>query len=154
MNTIALWTATILATLIFIAGSYERLFRMPKWFENPPRSFGLITQQTKSSSKFWIPLQILFLLSFITTLITNWTLPAVRFYLLFTLVSFLLVVIPTATYFVREILAFAKMPADTPATPDLLKRSKTWLTWTTSRNLLQLISLLTLIMALKALYKS
>ncbi|MGN7821051.1 hypothetical protein ACTJJB_13045 [Chitinophaga sp. 22536] len=148
MHLLSLWTATIAAAVVFLAGSWERIFRMPRWFADPPRSFALITPQTKHSARFWIPVQLLFLVSFITALATNWLRPAVRPYLLTALVCFLAVTIPTATYFVKEILAFSKMNNDTPRTPELLKRSRQWIQWTTSRNILQLISFILLVWAL------
>ncbi|SJZ73295.1 hypothetical protein SAMN04488128_1011385 [Chitinophaga eiseniae] len=148
MHLLSLWTATLTAAIVFLAGSWERIFRMPHWFADPPHSFSLIAPQTKQSARFWIPLQLLFLLSFITALVTNWSQPQVRPYLLLALVSFLLVTIPTATYFVKEIIAFSKMTPDTPCTPELLRRSSRWIRWTTSRNVLQFISLILLIWAL------
>jgi hypothetical protein len=69
---ISLAAATGCAVLIFIAGGYERFYRIPKWFENPPQSFGLIAPQTKKSTVFWIPVQALFLIALITAIITNW----------------------------------------------------------------------------------
>ncbi|NML40814.1 hypothetical protein HHL17_26695 [Chitinophaga sp. G-6-1-13] len=148
MHLLSLWTATIAAAIVFLAGSWERIFRMPHWFADPPRSFALIAPQTKHSARFWIPLQLTFLGSFITALITNWPQPQVRPYLLMALVCFMAVTIPTATYFVKEIIAFSKMTEDTPRTPELLKRSRTWIVWTTSRNILQFISFLLIVWAL------
>lgn len=148
MHLVSLWIATITAAVVFLAGCWERIFRMPHWFANPPQSFALIAPQTKHSARFWIPLQLLFLVSFITALITNWSIEQVRPYLLMALACFLLVTIPTATYFVKEIIAFSKMTAETPRTPALLKRSQRWIQWTTSRNILQCCSLILLAWAL------
>lgn len=151
MNIISLWAAIVFAVVIFIAGSYERIYRIPKWFQNPPQSFGLIAPQTKRSSRFWIPVQLLFTISFIVTLITNWKLPEVRPYLILSLVCFLTVGASSGVFFVKEILIFSKMPATTPATPQLRLRANRWLKWTTTRNVLQFISLVLLLIVLNKL---
>lgn len=148
MNIIPLLTATCCAILIFIVGAYERIYRMPKWFAHPPESFGLITPQAKKSTVFWIPAQLLFIISLITAIITNWKYPEVRWYLISAFACFAVVAGLTGGYFVREILAFAKMPATTPLTPALEKRAAQWLKWTTARNVLQAVSLGLLIIAL------
>ena len=148
MNIISLETATGCAVLIFIVGGYERFYRIPKWFENPPQSFGLITPQTKKSTVFWIPVQTLFIAALIIAIITNWKYADVRIYLLLALSCFLAVAGLTGAYFVKEILTFSKMPATTPLTSELKKRAQTWLKWTTIRNVLQAVSLGLLIVAL------
>lgn len=148
MNIISLETATGCAVLIFIVGGYERFYRIPKWFENPPQSFGLIATQTKKSTVFWIPVQALFIAALIISIITNWKYADVRIYLLLALGCFLAVAGLTGTYFVKEILTFSKMPATTPLTSGLKKRAQTWLKWTTVRNVIQAVSLGLLVVAL------
>lgn len=148
MNIIWLGAATWFAVIIFIAGSYERIYRIPTWFENPPQSFALIRPQTKTSTRFWIPVQILFILSFIGALITNWSDEAIRFYLIVAVICFVAVVALTGAYFVKEILTFSNMPANTPLTPQLKTRASRWLKWTTSRNVLQFVSMVMLVTAL------
>ncbi|MDB5109361.1 MAG: hypothetical protein JWR67_475 [Mucilaginibacter sp.] len=148
MNIISLSTAIGCAVLIFIVGSYERIYRMPKWFENPPQSFGLIAPQTKKATIFWIPVQLLFIVALIIAIITNWELRDVRLYLILALGCFIAVAALTGAYFVKEILIFSKMPATTPATPQLQKRAQQWLKWTTVRNVLQAVSLGLLVVAL------
>jgi hypothetical protein len=148
MNIISLETATGCAVLIFIVGGYERMYRMPKWFENPPQSFGLITHQTKKSTVFWIPVQLLFIVALIIAIITNWKYADVRIYLMLALGCFVAVAVLTGVYFVKEILTFSKVPATTPLTPALKKRAQQWLRWTTVRNVIQAVSLGLLIVAL------
>lgn len=148
MNTFSLVAATIMAGVIAIAGGYERAFNMPKWFANPPVSFSLINKQSKNAQLFWIPVQILFIVSFIIATITNWQFIAMRLYLIIAFACFLLVVISTVAYFLKEILAFSKMPAITPVTPVLQQRADQWLRLTTFRNILQFISLVMLVIAL------
>ena len=148
MNIISLETAAGCAVLIFVVGGYERFYRIPKWFENPPQSFGLIAPQTKNSTVFWIPVQVLFIVALIIAIITNWKYADVRIYLLLALACFLAVAGLTGAYFVKEILTFSKMPATTPLTSALKKRAQTWLKWTTVRNVIQAVSLGLLVVAL------
>ncbi|GAB3551030.1 hypothetical protein [Spirosoma fluminis] len=54
---------------------------------------------------------------------------------------FLLVIILTASYYVREIMAFQRIPATAPATPELLKRANRWYQTTIIRNILQGVAL-------------
>jgi hypothetical protein len=124
MNIISLETATGCAVLIFIGGGYERICRMPKWFENPPQSFGLIAPQTKKATLFWIPVQLLFIVSLMIAIITNWELSDVRLYLILALGCFVAIAALTGVYFVKEILTFSKMPATAPLTSALKKGHK------------------------------
>ena len=140
MNSIVLLITVIVLWVIVIAASYQRLFTMPKWFENPPLSFERIRQQSKASQLFWLPITGLSLICLITGLVMNWHDIAVRSCIFAALACFVLNAVSTGVYFVKEILAFAKMPVDAPQTPDLLARTKTWLTWTTLRNVLQIIA--------------
>jgi hypothetical protein len=71
-----------------------------------------------------------------------------RLYFIIAFACFLLVVISTVAYFLKEILAFSKMPATTPVTPALQQRADQWLRLTTFRNILQFISLVMLLIAL------
>jgi uncharacterized membrane protein len=148
MNIISLLIATACAVLIFIVGSYERIYRMPTWFANPPHSFGLIAPQTKKSTIFWIPVQLLFIVALIIAIVTNWQSADVRSYLILALICFLAVAALTGAYFVKEILIFSKIPATTPLTAELQLRAQQWLRWTTIRNVLQVVSLGLLVTAL------
>ncbi len=147
MNNVFLIIATILMGIIFLAGLYERFVNMPKWFSNPPASFSYIREHTPKAQKIHLPLQILFLVSFIIALFLNWDTAAIRTYMLIAIGSFILIIIITVPYFAKEIIAFMKTPEDAPATPELIKRAKHWEKWTTIRNVLQLISLVFLLIA-------
>lgn len=146
-DTILITTATVLLAVIFFAGVRERVVNIPRWFVNPPASFEIIRQQAKGAQRFWIPLQLLFLIALIAAFITNWQHKDVRSLMLIGTAAFLMVIILTAAYFVKEIMYFSKLPVDAPATPDLLKRANTWYQTTISRNILQGIALIFFIMA-------
>jgi hypothetical protein len=140
MNTIILLITMIILWVIVLASLFQRLYTMPKWFENPPVSFERIRQQSKASQIFWLPITGLSLIFLIASLIVNWQYVDVRTYIFAALGCFVLNGISTGAYFVKEILLFAKMPVDAPQTPELLVRTTTWLKWTTLRNILQIIS--------------
>ena len=139
MESTFLTAALILAWIAVIVGLYQRIFLMPKWFQNPPASFELIRGQSKSAKSFWIPLSIVLIISVCTSLILNWNNQGVCGYLFAALGCFGLSGALTGIYFVKEVLAFSAMPTDAPQTPELLNRTRFWLRWTTVRDVLQIL---------------
>jgi hypothetical protein len=140
MSHIFLLVAMVLSWIAVIAGTYQRIFEMPKWFANPPLSFELIRQQSRNSRRFWIPLSTLFMISVFTSLVLNWQLSLVRSHLIMAIVSFGLAGALSGIYFIKEIIAFTKIPVDAPSTPELLGRVKFWLKWTSLRDILQFLT--------------
>ena len=140
MNITILLIATVLMWIAVLVGLYQRIFLMPKWFENPPASFELIRKQSKTARSFWIPLSILIMISFVTALILNWDNYGVRIHIIGSLICFGLTGAFSGIYFVKEVLSFSKMPVNAPQTPELLRRTKTWLRWTTVRDVLQIFA--------------
>lgn len=130
-----------------VVGTWQRVFQMPKWFADPPASFGLIRRQSKKARRFWIPLSALFMVCAGMALVLNWQYLTVRNYILLGLASYALTGILSAMYFVREIIAFTKIPPDAPKTQELLWRTGTWLRWTTVRDILQLFAAIFLTLA-------
>ena len=147
MNETILMVSVILMWVAVIAGTYQRIFKMPKWFENPPASFERIRQQSKSAKKFWIPLSVLFMISLVISVILNWEQPIVRNYSLASFACFGLTGALSGLYFVKEVLAFSNMPVNAPKTPELIERTRFWLRWTTVRDLLQLLAAIFVTMA-------
>lgn len=140
MNEIILLAAVILMWIAVVAGTYQRIFKMPKWFEDPPASFERIRKQSKTAKMFWIPLSALFMISLIVSLVLNWEYSIVRNYIIASMACFGLTGALSGLYFVKEVLAFSSMPVDAPKTPELIRRTKFWLKWTTARDLLQLLA--------------
>jgi hypothetical protein len=140
MNAIVLLMAVVLMWIAVIVGLYQRIFKMPKWFEDPPASFERIRRQSKGAKKFWIPLSLLFIISLLVSLILNWQYTIVRSYLFASLACFGLTGALSGMYFVKEVLAFSNMPVTAPKTPDLINRTRFWLRWTTVRDILQLLA--------------
>jgi len=140
MNLTILLIAVILIWIAVIAGLYQRIFLMPKWFENPPASFERIRKQSKTARTFWIPLSALFMISIVTALILNWKNYDIRLHIIASLVCFGLTGVLSGIYFVKEVLNFSRIPVDAPQTPDLIRRIKFWLRWTTVRDVLQIFA--------------
>jgi len=147
MNFTILLFATMLVWIVVIAGLYQRIFQFPNWFENPPASFELIRKQGKSARMFWLPLFALLMLSLITSLVLNWQQPGVRSYIFATLACFGLTGALSGSYFIKEVIAFTKIPANVPQSPELLERTKFWLKWTTVRDVLQILAAIFITMA-------
>lgn len=153
LSSLSLLAATITLSIIFIAGVRERVVNIPKWFSNPPASFELIRQQAPAAQRFWIPVQIVFLVTLILSLSTNWKYKDVRLMMILGTSAFLVVIALTAAFYVKEIMAFSKMPVDAPATESLLKRADTWYSTTVSRNIIQGIALVFFIVATVKTFK-
>lgn len=147
MSHIILLLAMTLSWIATIIGLYQRIFVMPKWFVNPPSSFELIRQQSKRSRSFWLPFTTLFMISVFTSLFLNWHQLLVRNHLLIAILSFGLSGVLSGTFFIKEIISFTKIPANSPATPELLLRVKFWLRWTTLRDVLQFLTSILLTIA-------
>ena len=140
MNGIILLLAVVAMWIAVVAGLFQRIFKMPKWFEDPPVSFERIRRQSRSAKKFWIPLSLFFIISLIAALILHWGQPVVRNYLFAALACFGLTGAMSGLYFVKEVLAFSAMPVTAPKTPELIARTKCWLRWTTIRDVLQVLA--------------
>jgi hypothetical protein len=147
LGNISLVIATLTLGVIFIAGVRERVVNIPQWFADPPASFELIRQQTPAATRFWIPVQIIFLVALILAFITNWKHQDVRLMMILGTTAFLLVIVLTVAFYVKEVMAFSKMPVDAPMTEGLLKRANTWFRTTVIRNIIQGVALVFFIMA-------
>jgi hypothetical protein len=147
MDVTLLLLAMILIWIAVIVGLYQRIFEMPKWFANPPASFELIRKQSKKARSFWIPLSLLFIIAISAALVFNWQNVDIRIHILGAIVCFAMTGALSAVYFIKEIIAFTKIPPDAPQTPELMKRVKFWLRWTTVRDVLQLLAALFLSVA-------
>lgn len=144
MDSIFLLSATALLFINTAWGLYMRTRVIPTWFSDMPKSFGRIRTE---APKGWVPLQALFVIAFIGSLILNWGNGTIRTYLLLTLACYVIIGVSTGVYFVKEILAFSKMPETTKMTPALIQRTKLWQLLTTGRNILQVLGSALLLIA-------
>lgn len=144
---ISLVIATLMLGVIFVAGVRERVVNIPQWFADPPASFELIRKQAPAATRFWIPVQIIFLVALVLAFISNWKHHDVRLMMIFGTAAFLFVIVLTAAYYVKEVMAFSKMPVDAPITEDLLRRVNTWFRTTIIRNIIQGVALVFFVVA-------
>lgn len=147
MNQTILLLSVVVIWIAVIVGTYQRFFEMPKWFANPPASFELIRKQSKKAKAFWIPLSSVFMISVCTALILNWQFVSTRTHIIGSIVCFGLTGLLSGIFFVKEVIAFTKIPSTAPQTPELLHRVKFWLRWTTIRDILQLFAAIFLTIA-------
>jgi len=147
LSNVSLLIATVTLGVIFIAGVRERIVNIPQWFANPPSSFELIRQQAPSAVRFWIPVQIVFVVSLILAFVSNWRHTDVRMMMIVGTAAFLVVIALTAAYFVKEVMEFSRMPADAPVTEELLKRANLWFQTTVVRNIIQGVALVFFVIA-------
>jgi len=136
MNLMILLIAAVLMWVAALAGLYQRIFLVPKWFKNPPGSFELIRKQTESIRSFWVILSALSILVLSTALYLNWDWQDGRTHIIGAIICFALTGITGVAYFIREIMFFAKLPAHASLTPDLVRRMKVWLRWSPIRDFL------------------
>lgn len=136
MNQTAVYVSTVLMWIAVIAGLYQRIFAMPKWFADAPKSFELIRRQSKNAKRFWIPLSVAFIGVTIIALAMNLEFPAVRNYILAALGCYALTGALSWLYFVKEVISFTEIAVNAPHTPELKERIDFWLRWTTVRDVL------------------
>lgn len=103
MDKVFLVSATLFLIINTISGLYMRTKVIPIWFKDMPASFARI--RTKAP-RGWVPLQILFTVSFIGALILTWKNGLVRFYVLVTLLTYILIGVSTGVYFVKRFSLF------------------------------------------------
>jgi hypothetical protein len=140
MNHTLLLLSAILAWIAVLVGTYQRVFEMPKWFADPPASFELIRRQAKTARMFWIPLSALFMICVCTALVMNWSDEKARWHVMAGIACFGLTGALSGMYFVKEVIAFTKIPVDAPRSEELTARTRTWLRWTTIRDVLQFLA--------------
>lgn len=128
MGTIILMIATFVFIFGIATGIYEHAFVMPAWFKSAPQSFALISEHDSIGKKFWIPLQILTLLSLVLALIFNWGNPTRRMLLIIPLVVYVFVATVSGAYFAPKILAWGKMDTAEAFSQALTDQSQHWLT--------------------------
>lgn len=140
--------ATFTMTTIAATGVYEALFVMPKWFADVPKSLALM--RNRDTIKFWIPIQIISIITVIGALMTNWNDAGIHTTLLIAVVSYALVWISTAAFFVPGVIKFQDLRINDPQTPDLAARGKKWLRLSSLRQVAMVVSAASLIIALAA----
>ncbi len=113
----------------FGGGLYEHIVLTPLWSRSPPSSFSIIQRG------MGVPLQRFWIVT-------------VRRLLLIGLASYAIMRVWSGLFFIREMLAFQKIPPDSAPSAELSARVARWTYWTWFREPLDMISLLCFLLAL------
>jgi hypothetical protein len=155
-TTPAEWSLVLLILSMACAiggGLYEHVVLTPLWSASPPASFRIIQPHTGVPlQRFWIPVHAAITIFVILSLILTWRHPEVRRLLLLGLGSYIVMRVWSAFFFIREMLAFQRIPLDAPASAELSARVARWTFWTWFREPLDLISFLCFLFALTSLH--
>jgi hypothetical protein len=149
---LAKWSLVLLCISMGCAlggGFYEHIVLTPLWSASPPSSFSVIQPGTGVPlQRFWIPVHAAITIFLIITLILTWKEMKVRRLLLIGLASYIVMRVWSALFFIREMLAFQKMPPYSPLSEELSQRVDSWIYWSWFREPLDIISFLCFLMAL------
>jgi len=139
----------------FGGGMYEHIVLTPLWSASPPGSFTVIQPGTGVPlQRFWIPVHVAITLSMLLALVLTWKDVTVRRLLLASLASYVVMRAWSGLFFIPEMLAFQKIPVDSPPSAELSARVGRWTFWTWFREPLDLTSLLCAQLALYWLRRS
>ena len=130
-------------------GLYEHIVLTPLWSASPPSSFAIIQPGTGVPlQKFWIPVHAAITIFLILSLALAWRQIEVRRFLLIGLGVYLVMRAWSGLFFIREMLAFQKVPLDSPPSVELSARVASWTFWTWFREPLDIISFVCFLLAL------
>jgi len=133
----------------FGGGLYEHIVLTPLWSASPPRSFSIIQPRTGVPlQRFWIPIHAANTIFILATLFLTWNDLRVRRLLLIALASYIIMRLWSFVFFIREMLAFQKIPVDSAPSAELSARVARWTYWTWFREPLDIISFLCSLLAL------
>jgi hypothetical protein len=133
-------------------GLYESSVLTPLWSRSAPSSFAIIQPGTGVPlQRFWIPVHTAIAAFIVLALVTTWRDTTVRRLLVVAVVSYIVMRVWSGLYFIPEMLAFQKVPLDSPPSAELSARVSRWTFWTWFREPLDIISFLCSLLALHAL---
>jgi hypothetical protein len=149
---LAQWSLVLLCFSVagaFGGGLYEHIVLTPLWSRAPPSSFTMIQPGTGVPlQRFWIPVHGAITIFLLLALFLTWTDETIRRLLLIGLVAYVIMRIWSGLFFIREMLAFQKIPPDSAPSTELSARVARWTYWTWFREPLDIISLLCFLLAL------
>ena len=162
---LALWSLILLCFSMasaFEGGLYEHIVLTPIWSASQPASFSIIQRGTGVPlQRFWIPVHAAISIFILVTLFLTWNDITVRRLLLIGLASYIVMRIWSGLFFIREMLAFQKIPLDSAPSTELSARATElsarvarWTYWTWFREPLDVISFLYFLLALYWLERS
>jgi hypothetical protein len=148
----ALWSVILLCLSMASAiggGLYEQIVLTPVWSAAPPSSFAIIQPGTGVPlQKFWIPAHVSISIFLILSLVLCWRQLNVRRFLLIGLGSYIVMRAWSGLFFIPEMLAFQRIPIDSPPSAELSARVASWTFWTWFREPLDVISVVCFLFAL------
>ena len=129
-------------------GFYEHIVLTPLWSASPPASFSIIQPATGVPlQKFWIPVHGAITIFVIFSLFLTWKEIKVRRLLLIGLGSYVVMRVWSGLFFIREMLAFQKVPLNSPPSAELSERVANWIRWSWFREPLDIVSFLCFLLA-------
>jgi hypothetical protein len=150
--TLAQWSLILLCFSMACAlggGLYEHIVLTPLWSKSPPSSFAIIQPGTGVPlQRFWIPVHAAITVFILLALFLAWSDVTARRLLLIALASYVVMRAWSGLFFIREMLAFQKIPLDSPPSAELSARVARWTYWTWFREPLDIISFLCSLLAL------
>src|SRR2546426_4324662 len=123
-TTLALWSLIFLC--FAMAGSvggglYEHIVLTPLWSASPPSSFSIMQRGTGVPlQRFWIPVHAAITIFMLLAVFLTWGDVTVRCLLLVGLASYIIMRVWSGLFFIREMLAFQKVPPDSAPSAELL----------------------------------
>jgi len=133
----------------FGGGLYEHIVLTPMWSASPPSSFRIIQPGTGIPlQRFWIPVHAAITAFIVLALLLTWNDVRVRRLLLIALASYVVMRVWSGLFFIREMLAFQKIPLDSARSAELSARVARWTHWTWFREPFDVVSFLCSLLAL------
>ncbi len=156
--TLAQWVLILLCFSMAGAlggGLYEHIVLTLLWSRSPPSSFAIIQQGTGVPlQRFWIPVHAAITVFILLALFLAWSDVTARWLLLIALASYVVMRVWSGIFFIREMLAFQRIPVDSPPSAELSARVARWTYWTWFREPLDILSFLCSLLALCYLQRS
>ena len=111
----------------FGGGLYEHIVLTPLWSRSPPSSFSIIQRgMGVPLQRFWIPVHVAITIFILLALFLTWNDVTVRRLLLIGLASYAIMRVWSGLFFIREMLAFQKIPPDSAPSAELSARVARW----------------------------
>jgi hypothetical protein len=149
---LAEWSLILLCLSLassFGGGLFEHIVLTPLWSASPPSSFAVIQHGTGVPlQRFWIPVHVAITLFMLSSLVLAWNDITVRSFLLVGLASYTIMRIWSGMFFIREMLAFQKIPYNSAPSAELSARVARWKYWTWYREPLDIITFVSSLLAL------
>lgn len=152
---LAEWSIILLCLSMACAiggGLYEHIVLTPLWSASPPASFAVIQPGSGVPlQRFWMPVHAAITIFVILSLVLTWRHVEVRRLLLIGLGSYIVMRLWSGLFFIREMLAFQKIPTASPPSAELSARVARWAYWSWFREPLDIVSFLCFQLALASL---